>query len=55
MPYVTCPGCDDELYIGGEPRLGQKVVCGECDARLEVVSLDPLEVDFPSEDDDGDE
>ena len=56
MPYAICPGCDDELYVRGEPRLGQKVLCRECDETLQVVSVDPLEVDWAyDEEDDRDE
>jgi lysine biosynthesis protein LysW len=49
---ATCIGCDEELVIGGRLRLGMRVVCGNCGARLEVVSLDPLEVDWADEGDD---
>ena len=54
MPYAICPGCDDELYVRGEPRLGQKVLCRECDETLQVVSVDPLEVDWAYEDEEDD-
>ncbi len=45
MPTTICPGCDYEFSIS-RPRLGQKVRCPGCDAQLEVVYLDPLEVDW---------
>lgn len=48
---ATCVECDEEITIGRRPRLGMKVICGYCGAHLEVVSLDPLELDWADEDD----
>ena len=50
MPYAACPGCDENVYIAGKPKMGQKITCKECEARLVVISTDPLELDFPYED-----
>jgi lysine biosynthesis protein LysW len=55
MAVATCVECDEELAISGRPRLGTKLVCGHCGARLEVVSLEPVEVDWSYEDDEDDE
>jgi alpha-aminoadipate carrier protein LysW len=56
MAYAVCPGCDENVYIPGAPKLGQKVFCKECEAELEVVNLDPVELDWPYDyDDDWDE
>jgi lysine biosynthesis protein LysW len=52
---ATCIGCDEELIIAGRLRLGMRVICAHCGAQLEVVSLDPLEVDWADEGDDDDE
>jgi lysine biosynthesis protein LysW len=32
------------------PRMGQKFECPECGDALEVVSVDPLDVDYPYDD-----
>ena len=45
MPKTYCPNCDEELSIGN-PKLGAFVSCEYCGADLEVISVDPLEVDF---------
>jgi lysine biosynthesis protein LysW len=37
------------------PKMGQPVLCSACGARLEVVWLDPVELDWPFDDDEGDE
>ena len=50
MPYTMCAACDEEVYIPGKPTLGQTVVCSDCNAELEVISVNPLELDWPEED-----
>jgi lysine biosynthesis protein LysW len=42
-----CPECEHPLRLGSHPREGQQVMCPECRTHLEVVSLDPLELDTP--------
>ncbi len=37
------------------PKMGQTVRCSTCGAQLEVVWLDPVELDWPFDDDEGDE
>ena len=56
MPKTFCPNCDAEFNIGN-PKLGAFVTCRECDTALEIISVNPLEVDFPldSYDDDWDD
>jgi lysine biosynthesis protein LysW len=43
---VFCPECECCLKLGTRPRRGQQIICPECEAVLEVVSLDPLELDI---------
>jgi alpha-aminoadipate carrier protein LysW len=53
MALVTCVECDEEIELNGRPRLGQTLVCISCGAQLEVVSTNPIEVDWA--DDEGDD
>ncbi len=46
MPKTYCPNCDAVLSIEN-PRIGAMVRCRECDTELEVISINPFEVDFP--------
>jgi lysine biosynthesis protein LysW len=46
MPFAPCPECDEDIRISGTPKLGKIVVCPQCGTRLEVVELDPLELDW---------
>jgi alpha-aminoadipate carrier protein LysW len=43
---AICPDCDAEINLGADPRLGQKITCPNCEVELEVVSLDPLELNW---------
>jgi len=47
MQSAECPQCGNEVSIGTQPKLGKMVTCKECGAELEVVWLDPLELDWP--------
>jgi lysine biosynthesis protein LysW len=51
MALVTCVECDEEIEIDGRPRLGQILICPSCHARLEVVSTNPVEVDWADDED----
>jgi len=46
MPKTFCPECDAEFNIA-KPRLGGSVNCPDCGTELEVISVSPLEVDYP--------
>ena len=46
MPKTYCPSCDAPIAVGTR-RLGDNVVCRKCDMKLEVISTDPFDVDFP--------
>jgi lysine biosynthesis protein LysW len=45
MPRTRCPNCDVIIKVE-KPREGGLVVCPGCGVELEIVSTDPLEVDF---------
>jgi len=55
MSFVVCPSCGDEIRMRGGARLGQQLLCPYCDASLEVVEIDPLELDWVFYDEDIDE
>lgn len=52
MPTTACPECSEEVYIDADSEQGDVVACGECGTDLEIVGLDPIEVDVHHEDDD---
>jgi alpha-aminoadipate carrier protein LysW len=52
---VSCLDCEVPFELEYRPVEGQILTCPNCDAELEVVSLQPLELDFYYEDVDEDE
>ena len=46
MAVATCPGCDEDVQIGARAKLGQTIICSRCGARLEVIAVSPLELDW---------
>ncbi len=51
MPAALCPECDAEVHVDADADKGSSVTCGECHAELELVGLDPFELDIVDEDD----
>jgi lysine biosynthesis protein LysW len=45
MTRAYCPDCDGRIALN-PARMGQKITCPHCDADLEVISTDPLELDW---------
>jgi lysine biosynthesis protein LysW len=45
MTSVCCPECG-QVFDLREPSEGQQVVCPHCQTRLEVLNLEPLELDW---------
>lgn len=52
MPTTTCPECSEEVYVDADSEQGDVVSCDECGTDLEIVGLDPIEVDIHEADDD---
>jgi alpha-aminoadipate carrier protein LysW len=58
VPIGTCPDCDQDVHVDTDADKGDVVSCEECGTDLEVVGLDPVELDVVEEetiDDDEDE
>lgn len=45
MPTTACPECKEEVYVDPDTEQGDVIFCDECGADLEVVGLDPIELD----------
>jgi len=50
--FARCPDCGEKVRLQGRMYVGKEVVCQECDAVLEVIDIDPVELDWPYEDED---
>jgi len=49
---AECPSCAARLHFNVRPKLGDIVVCYECEENLEVVRLNPIKLDWSLLDDD---
>ncbi len=49
---AECPSCAVRLHFNVRPKLGDIVVCYECEENLEVVRLNPIKLDWSLLDDD---
>ncbi len=47
---ALCPECEASLDLGDEIEEGQRVDCPECNAKLEVVNTNPVELDLVAKD-----
>ncbi|HVF66571.1 MAG TPA: hypothetical protein VM914_02835, partial [Pyrinomonadaceae bacterium] len=54
VPVGTCPDCEAEVHVALDADKGDSITCEECGTPLEVVGLDPVELDIAEEDLDDD-
>ena len=50
MPLAVCPECEAEIHVDEDLDKGDTMRCVECDSKLEVVGLDPVELDLVLDD-----
>jgi len=55
VPLAACPECEAEIHVDEDVDKGEIILCEECDTKLEVVGLDPIELDLAPDDDDEDQ
>lgn len=55
MPTTACPECSEDVYVDPESEQGDVVSCDECGTDLEIVGLDPIELDISNEGDSSDD
>ena len=55
MPTGTCPDCEADVHVDTDSDKGDLVTCDECGTTLEVVGLDPVELDIVEDDDEDDD
>jgi alpha-aminoadipate carrier protein LysW len=52
VPTATCPECEADVHVDTDADKGDLVSCEECGADLEIVGLDPVELDLAEEEED---
>ncbi|HYN86388.1 MAG TPA: hypothetical protein VER32_14155 [Pyrinomonadaceae bacterium] len=55
VPTGSCPECEAEVHVDTDADKGDAVTCDECGTQLEIVGLDPVELDIAEDDDDLDD
>ncbi len=55
MPTGTCPECEADVHVDTDADKGEITTCDECGTELEIVGLDPVELDIAEEDEDADD
>jgi len=43
---VFCIDCEQPIKLDSRPREGECIVCASCGAELEVISVEPVELDW---------
>jgi alpha-aminoadipate/glutamate carrier protein LysW len=51
VPTGTCPECDADVHVDLDADKGAAISCEDCGTDLEVVGLDPVELDIVEEED----
>ena len=51
MPTTACPECSEDVYVDADSEQGDVISCDECGTDLEIVGLDPIELDIHEGDD----
>lgn len=46
MATAFCLECGNTIILGARLHEGQRLICTECGARLEVINVVPLELDW---------
>ena len=50
--FAICPSCGEDIKLRENLKIGQMVDCPHCETELEVIDLDPVELDWAYYDDD---
>jgi alpha-aminoadipate carrier protein LysW len=51
MPTTICPECSEDVYVDPDSEQGDVISCDECGTDLQIVGLDPIELDIHEEGD----
>lgn len=46
MSMALCPECDETIRLPGSPALGRRFACLNCGVELELINLEPVELDW---------
>lgn len=46
---TSCPECDADITVPVNAMQNELIACAECGTELEIISLDPIQLDFAPE------
>lgn len=46
MTTTFCLDCEREIELDLHPEVGQQIRCQHCEIELEIINLDPLQLDW---------
>jgi hypothetical protein len=49
---VECLSCDEEVFVGRNPKVGNFVTCHNCDETFQIIDIEPVLIDWPYDEDD---
>ena len=49
MTNPTCPACEADVTIAEDAMQNELIACPDCGSELEILSLNPVELDFAPE------
>jgi len=49
VKMAKCPECGNPVQLSKDVKLGTLITCSECDCLLEVISLNPIDLDYAFE------
>ena len=55
VAIAQCPDCGEKIRLQGRIYVGKEVICPDCDAVLEVIDTEPVELDWALDDEDDDD
>jgi len=47
---APCPGCGHPINLGSRSKEGQRLACPNCRDYLEIINVEPLELDWAFDD-----
>ncbi len=46
MAVAVCPACGETIKLAGQPKIGERITCRYCEEHLEIVDINPIELDW---------
>jgi transcription elongation factor Elf1 len=51
--FVECLLCSENIDVSDNPKISKFITCKNCESIFEIITLDPVMIDWPYYDDEG--